>query len=115
MGGDLGGRMRKADTGFPHGRDQWISAAGTSWAASGSVSRWRREYEGMGLIPQRRSMGTRIERQGVRMHLPILRTLRCAAAQYRTVTYQLFDNRGIDRHPGAEAQIHIRNAVAPHN
>jgi hypothetical protein len=21
------------DSGFPHGRDQWISAAGTSWAA----------------------------------------------------------------------------------
>ena len=23
------------DTGFPHGRDQWISAAGTSWACIG--------------------------------------------------------------------------------
>jgi hypothetical protein len=26
---------RYFDTGFPYGRDQWISAAGTSWAVLG--------------------------------------------------------------------------------
>ena len=28
-------QLRYFDTGFPHGRDQWISAAGTSWACIG--------------------------------------------------------------------------------